>query len=105
MQPAPHFSVSEFYLFLLFLQIKITIEIYIEIIKERITYMKIIINNTPVELPGDVNTVAAFAAWKGLPLQGTAIALNGKLVKADTWHSTVFKDLDSMLVISAAFGG
>ncbi len=67
--------------------------------------MTVIINGTQIELPQDVNTLGQLAQWKSIPKQGTAIALNGKLVKADTWDVTHLADLDNLLIISAAYGG
>lgn len=67
--------------------------------------MKIIVNNTPVVIPSDVRTIEDFANWKKVPIKGSAIALNGKLVKVDKWSVTTLSPLDTVLVISAAFGG
>lgn len=67
--------------------------------------MTIIVNNKQVELPENVSTIAEFAEWKNIPSKATAIALNGKLVKADVWGVTSLSNLDNLLVISAAFGG
>ena len=67
--------------------------------------MKIFYNNVMEDLPEDFMTLQDLAKWKELPLQGTAIAINDKLIKRDKWSVTQLKDNDSIVVITAAFGG
>lgn len=67
--------------------------------------MKILLNNIITPLPSDYMTIAEFITWKGIKPQGTAIAINDKIVRKDLWESTTFQDLDRVTVISAAFGG
>ena len=67
--------------------------------------MKIIYNNVPVDLPGDLFTLKDLAELKQIPEQGAAIALNDKLIKKDQWSVTPLKDLDQVTVITAAYGG
>ena len=67
--------------------------------------MTITINDNPVKLPNDFMTVADLVKWKEIPSQGTAIAVNNKLIKQDKWSITNLKDQDQITVISAAFGG
>ncbi|MDE6271620.1 MAG: sulfur carrier protein ThiS [Muribaculaceae bacterium] len=67
--------------------------------------MTVIINGNRTELPQDVVTLRQLAQWESIPDHGTAIALNGKLVKSDTWAVTNLNDMDNLLVISAAYGG
>ncbi|MDE6810947.1 MAG: sulfur carrier protein ThiS [Muribaculaceae bacterium] len=67
--------------------------------------MIILVNNNQIDLPIEISTLADFVAWKNIPLQATAIALNGKLIKTEKWSVTPLANMDNILVISAAFGG
>lgn len=67
--------------------------------------MNIILNNVPTPVPAEVMTVADLANWKGIKPQGTAIAINDKIVRKENWCNTCLKDFDRVTVISAAFGG
>ena len=67
--------------------------------------MRIILNDNPVDLPKNVTTVKDFVNWRQIPSQGTAIAINDKLLKQDLWPVTAFEDLDRITIISAAYGG
>lgn len=67
--------------------------------------MNIIYNDQPLTLPKDNMTLEELAEWKELPKQGTAIAVNDKLIKRDKWPVFNLKELDRVTVITAAFGG
>lgn len=67
--------------------------------------MTIIYNNEPIKLPHAQMSVEDLVNWKQLAKQGTAIAVNDKLVKKDLWSVTFLKDLDNVTIITAAFGG
>lgn len=67
--------------------------------------MTIIFNDQPTKLPNDYMTLADLAKWKNVPEQGSAIAVNDKLVKKDLWSVTPLKEMDQITVITAAFGG
>lgn len=67
--------------------------------------MTILLNDNPVVLPSDYMTVADLVKWKEIPSQGTAIAVNNKLIKQEKWSITKLNDQDQITVISAAFGG
>lgn len=67
--------------------------------------MTILFNNTPLELPNDFMTLEDLVKWKNIPTQGTAIALNEKLIKQQQWSVIKLNNLDQVTVISAAFGG
>lgn len=67
--------------------------------------MTIIINGIQTRLPDSVYNIKDLAEWKAIPVQGTAVALNGKLVKAGDWEITPLNELDNLLIISAAYGG
>ncbi|MBD5370329.1 MAG: sulfur carrier protein ThiS [Bacteroides sp.] len=63
------------------------------------------INGQTTDVPSDIYTLEDFAEWRGIPEKGTAIAVNARLVKRENWPAVTLKDLDSLTVISAAFGG
>ena len=67
--------------------------------------MTIFVNNNPLELPNDFMTLEDLVKWKNIPTQGTAIALNEKLIKQQQWSVIKLNNLDQVTVISAAFGG
>lgn len=67
--------------------------------------MNVYINNTLTPLPAQVMTVEDLLNWKQIPLQGTAVAVNDKLVIKRNWQSTNLSDQDRLTIISAAFGG
>ena len=67
--------------------------------------MTIFLNNNPLELPNDFMTLEDLVKWKNIPTQGTAIALNEKLIKQQQWSVIKLNNLDQVTVISAAFGG
>jgi len=67
--------------------------------------MNIIFNNIQLKLPAEVMTVAELASWKNIKPQGTAIAVNDRIIRKEIWKSTILKPLDRVTVISAAFGG
>lgn len=67
--------------------------------------MTILYNNEPQKLPESNMTLADVANWKKLPEQGTAIAVNDKLITKAKWSITPINELDRITVITAAFGG
>lgn len=67
--------------------------------------MKIIFNDSPLSLPSDNFTLEELALLKKIPNQGSAIAVNDKLIKRDLWKTFKLKDLDRVTVITAAYGG
>ena len=67
--------------------------------------MIISINSETVNIPSDIITVADLASSRNIPVKGTAIAINGKIVKADKWEVTRLNDNDTLMIISAAYGG
>lgn len=67
--------------------------------------MTILFNSEPLELPNDFMTLTELAAFKQVPDQGTAIALNDKLIKRDLWPITKLQPFDRVTIITAAFGG
>ena len=67
--------------------------------------MIITLNNQPIEIPEGVNTVSDLMKWKNIPTQGTAIALNDKLLLKKDWDVKNLEDMMNVTIISAAFGG
>lgn len=67
--------------------------------------MTIIVNSKQLSLPADVISLKDLADWKSISTQGTAIAVNGKLIKAENWPVTRLAEFDNLLIISAAYGG
>lgn len=67
--------------------------------------MKIQLNNQLLELPVEVTTAASLIKWKGFPADGTALAINNRLIRRAMWASAQLQEGDRVTVISAAFGG
>lgn len=67
--------------------------------------MKIYFNDNLIDLPNDLMTVSEFMKWKEIPSAGSAVAINGKLIRQMAWNVTQFTPLCHVNVISAAFGG
>ncbi|MCH5223072.1 MAG: sulfur carrier protein ThiS [Muribaculaceae bacterium] len=67
--------------------------------------MKIYLNNELIDLPNDYMTVEDLLKWKNISEQGTAVAINDKLLLKKDWPVKNLQDLMRVTVISAAFGG
>lgn len=67
--------------------------------------MTILYNQEPLDLPNDYMTIDDLAKWKEVPSQGSAIAVNDKLIKRDLWSVTKLNPMDRVTVITAAYGG
>lgn len=67
--------------------------------------MTITINNKLWVVPTGIDTIADVAEANRIPSKGTAIAVNNRIVRQPQWDSTPVRDGDSLMVISAAFGG
>lgn len=67
--------------------------------------MTIFLNDVPIEIPGELMTVKDLLKWKEIQEQGTAVAVNDKLIKHDQWPVKNLKELDRITIINAAFGG
>ncbi len=67
--------------------------------------MKITINDTVCDVQPRAS-VEDVVAMKGLAGKGgVAVAVNGKIVRRDDWSTHTLNDLDSVLIINAAYGG
>lgn len=67
--------------------------------------MILFINNTSAVIQASSLTITELAGIKHIKPQGTAIALNGKLIPRDKWDVTELADNDRLTIISAAYGG
>lgn len=67
--------------------------------------MNIILNNIPTPLPKDYMSVEDLVKWKGVKPIGTAVAINDKIIRKESWPLTRLSELDRVTIISAAFGG
>lgn len=66
--------------------------------------MEITVNGQKRKSP-DGQTVEKLMEEMQTSLQGTAVAINGKVAKRADWTNHILKDGDEILVISAAYGG
>ncbi len=67
--------------------------------------MTITINSQPVNFDSNALTIKQVLEERNIPVNGTAIALHGRLCKATDWETTYLNDGDALTIISAAFGG
>lgn len=67
--------------------------------------MTILLNDNTEVLPDNVVTVSDLVKWKNIPAQGTAIAVNDKLIRQQQWDQVKLSDGEQITVISAAYGG
>lgn len=67
--------------------------------------MNVLLNNIPTVLPNDFMTIEELIKWKKIPSQGTAVAVNDKLIKQESWSHHKLNDLDQITIISASYGG
>ena len=66
--------------------------------------MKLIINGTERETP-KLQTVADLAAWLKLPTSGTAIELNGIVIRRTEHSITLLREDDRLEVVKLVGGG
>ena len=67
--------------------------------------MRIYFNNRPIDLADENITVAELLRQQNVKSEGTAVTVNNKIVTHDIWEIKQICDGDSVMVISAAFGG
>lgn len=67
--------------------------------------MVVSINGEITKLPAEITTLEKLLAWKKIPANGTAVALNSRLARRENWNVTALKDNDIINIISAAYGG
>lgn len=67
--------------------------------------MTIMINNEVAELPDERMSLREMLEWHCARPEGTAVAVNGRLVPRSRWDATYMAENDDVVLISAAFGG
>ncbi|MDE7380954.1 MAG: sulfur carrier protein ThiS [Muribaculaceae bacterium] len=67
--------------------------------------MELIINSESQIIPDDIRTINQLLDFKNISRKGTAVALNNNIVTSDNRDSEILNDGDTLLIISAAFGG
>lgn len=67
--------------------------------------MMITVNGENIMLKDESMTVAQLLEVRKVSGGGTAIALNGRICKADKWDVTRLNDGDDVMIITAAYGG
>lgn len=66
--------------------------------------INITVNNNPLAIPDDA-TVSKLMEILGETTAGTALAINGKVVRKAHWESHRLAEGDNVLLIKAAYGG
>jgi len=66
--------------------------------------VRLILNGKERETP-DLGTVADLAQWLMLPAFGSAVELNGEVVRKGSFGTTALKDLDKLEVVRLVGGG
>lgn len=67
--------------------------------------MKITVNNSPKIIDEKYVTVSRLLEILGVKENGTAVAVNERLIRKDDRPSTPVSDGDAITIITAAFGG
>lgn len=67
--------------------------------------MKITVNNSPKIIDEQYVTVSRLLEILGVKENGTAVAVNERLIRKDDRPSTSVSDGDAITIITAAFGG
>ncbi len=66
--------------------------------------MIITVNDTEKQVADGI-TLAELLVELQVPEKGTAVALNDKIARKDTWTQIALSPNDKILIISAAYGG
>ena len=67
--------------------------------------MTITLNDKTETLPKEKMSIADLLEWKEIKSEGTAVAIDDRLVNRQKWTETFLTDGMNVTVISAAFGG
>lgn len=67
--------------------------------------MTITINGELITLKEETMTVEQLLRLRKVPQSGTAVAVNGKICRAENHPTSMLKDGDDVMIISAAYGG
>ncbi len=66
--------------------------------------MEITVNDKKMQVADNIALAQLLADLK-VPEKGTAVAINDKIAKKDTWAERTLMPGDNVLIISAAYGG
>lgn len=66
--------------------------------------MKVFLNRTPVEIPAET-TLAELLEAQGIAADGTAVAVNNRVVPRAAWAATPLTEEAKITVIRAVCGG
>ncbi|MCM1005692.1 MAG: sulfur carrier protein ThiS [Prevotella sp.] len=66
--------------------------------------MEIKLNSKPLTLDHSIN-VAELLEMQKISTGGTAVAINGKIVRRSDWEMRMVNGGDDIVIISAAYGG
>jgi len=66
--------------------------------------MKLILNGKPLDTP-ELASVAELAAWMELPSYGSAVELNGSVVRKAEHASTPLREGDTLEIVRFVGGG
>lgn len=66
--------------------------------------MQIFFNQKPVEVEKGASVLSVLTSF-GVPMQHVAVAVNKQIVRRDEWNTTILKDNDDLMVITAVKGG
>lgn len=67
--------------------------------------MIIFLNDVQTEIPNDCFTISDLMKWKGINPEGTAVAINDKLIPKNSWETKKISEFMHLTIITAAFGG
>jgi len=66
--------------------------------------MRLLINGKTVDTP-ELNTIADLAGWIGLPSFGSAVELNGTVIRKSDHANTHLKENDRLEIVRLVGGG
>lgn len=67
--------------------------------------MNVELNGETIALPSEDMSVSELVEWRGIRNAGVAVAINNKIVSRPKWDDTWLSPGDSIVLISAAYGG
>lgn len=67
--------------------------------------MKITVNDIVCDVDAHTSVEDLMRNRNQLDKGGVAVAVNGRVVRRQEWEAHILQDLDSVLIINAAYGG
>ncbi|MEI7500380.1 MAG: sulfur carrier protein ThiS [Bacteroidota bacterium] len=67
--------------------------------------MKILLNNNPEEITGDLISVTELLKIKNYTFKMLIIKINGRLIKKNEYETTMIRDGDEVMVLHLISGG